>query len=151
MKYTDLRRAAKYFAFLVVLYVVIVAVLCATGMSAIPVGEMGYALFCTWRGGLLWLMALGLGATYPIRGFVQRQAEADFVADRELIVGAFASAGFVLTAESAGEMTFRAASPLRRLRLLGEDEIKVRSAGERRIVVDGIRSVAVPVALRIHR
>ena len=151
MNKVNTRRAVKYFLFLAVLYLVIVTVLCATGMSAVPFGEMGYALFCTWRGGLLWLMALGMAATYPVRGFVRREAEADFGADRQMIVETFASAGFVLTAETANEMTFRAASGLRRLRLLGEDEIKVRPAGEGRITVDGIRSVAVPVALRIHR
>ena len=150
MKYTDLRRSAKYFAFLVVLYAVIVAVLCATGMSAVPFSEMGYALFRTWRGGLLLLMALGMAATYPISGFVRREAEADFDEDRERIVNIFASAGFVLTDESADVMSFRAATTLRRLRLLGEDEIKVRRAGEGRIVVDGIRRVAVPAALRIE-
>ena len=151
MNGVNLRRALKYFVFLAVLYVAIVAVLCATGMSAVPAAEMGHALFCTWRGGLLWLMAAGLAATYPLRGFVQRQAAADFAAGRDRRVDAFASAGFVLAGESSGEMTFRAAGALRRLRLLGEDEISVRPAGEGRIVVEGIRSVAVPVALRIGR
>ena len=144
-----MRRAVKYFLFLAVLYVVIVAVLCATGMSAVPAGETGYALFCTWRGGLLWLMALGMAATYPVREFVRRETEADFAADRERIVDAFASAGFVLTGESADVMTFRAASALRRVRMLCEDETEVRPAGAGRITVEGIRRVAVPVSLRI--
>ena len=150
MNLKNLRRGAKYFAALAVLYVVILTLLCATGMSSVPLGEMGYALFRTWRGGLLFLMALGMAVTYPISGFVRREAAADFDDDRERIVQVFASAGFVLTGESANEMTFRAASGLRRLRLLGEDEIKVVRGEGGGVVIDGIRRVAVPAALRIE-
>ena len=151
-----LRRSAKYFATLIVLCVVVVTVLCATGLSAVPFGDMGHALFHTWRGGLLFLMAAGMAAAYPISGFVRREAAADIDEDRDSIVQTFAAAGFVLTEETAGVMKFRAATPLRRLRLLLEDEIEVtrgsRSGEDKEgtIVVDGIRRVAVPVALRIE-
>ena len=149
MNGVNLRRALKYFLFLAVLYLVIVTVLCATGMSAVPFGEMGYALFHTWRGGLLLLMAVGMAVAYPVSGFVRREAAADFTADRQRIVDIFASAGFVLTGESAGMMSFRAASAVRRLRLLGEDEITVTPAGAGHVAIEGIRRVAVPVAFRV--
>ena len=150
MNKVNLRRGAKYFVALCVLYAVIMAVLCATGMSAVPMEQMGYELTHTWRGGLLLLMALGMAVAYPISGFVRREAAADFDKDRELIVQAFASAGFVLTGESANVITFRAASGLRRLRMLGEDEIKVTRSDGGGVVIDGIRRVAVPAAFRIE-
>ena len=151
MNSKNLRRSAKYFAALVVLYAVILTLLCATGMSAVPFGEMGYALFHTWRGGLLLIMTLGMAAAYPVSGFVRREAAADMTEDREVIVAAMASAGFVLTGETDGCMTFRAASGMRRLRLLWEDEISVtRGGADGRIIIEGIRSVAVPAKFRIE-
>ena len=152
MNSKNLRRAAKYFGAIVVLCVVVATVLCATGLSAVPFGDMGYVLLHTWRGGLLFLMAAGMAAAYPVSGFVRREAAADIDRDRDSIVQTFASAGFVLTEQTAGGMKFRAATPLRRLRLLWEDEIEVTRGGEDggKIVVDGIRRVAVPVALRIE-
>ena len=150
MNKVNLRRGAKYFLMLCVLYVVIVTVLCATGMSAVPVERMGYELTRTWRGGLLLLMALGLAYTYPLTGFVRRKTEAAIDRDRDVIVSTFAAAGFVLTNESEQCMTFRAASAVRRLRLLWEDEIRVSRDAEGGSVIDGIRRVAVPVALRIE-
>lgn len=150
MNMVNLRRGAKYFAAFVVLFAVVVAVLCATGLSAVPAGEMGYALLHTRRGAMMLILAVGIAVTYPISGFVRREAAADIDTDRKRIVDSFASAGFVLTGEADGEMTFRAASPLRRARLLWEDEITVAAKGRGTITVEGIRRVAVPVALRIE-
>ena len=146
----NIRRSLKYFAALIVLYTVIVTLLCATGMSAVPFDAMGYALFHTWRGGLLLIMAAGMAAAYPISGFVRREAAADIDEDRDSIVQSFASAGFMLTEETADGMKFRAASTVRRLRLLWEDEIAVTRGGSGTIVIDGIRRVAVPTAFRIE-
>ena len=150
MNSKNLRRSVKYFAVLIVFYLAIVALLCATGMSAVPFDEMGYALFHTWRGGLLFLMAVGMAVAYPIAGFVRREAAADFDEDRERIVQVFASAGFVLADRTDESMTFRAATPLRRLRLLGEDEMKVVRGTDGGVVIEGIRRVAVPAAFRIE-
>ena len=149
MNRKNLLRSVKYFVLLCVLYAVIMTVLCATGMSAVPADMMTYVLFHTWRGAMLGGMALFLAATYPYFGFVRREAAADMDEDRDSIVQAFASAGFVLTEESAGGMKFRAADTVRRLRLLWEDEIEVTRGGGGTVIIDGIRRVAVPVAFRI--
>ena len=150
MKNKNLRRSLKYFAALVVLYTVVVTVLCLTGMSAVPFDAMGYALFHTWRGGLLFLMAAGMAAAYPISGFVRREVAGDIDEDRDSIVQTFASAGFVLTEETADGMKFRAASTVRRLRLLWEDEIAVTRGGSGTIVIDGIRRIVVPASFRLE-
>lgn len=150
MNNVNLRRGAKYFVMLCVLYAAIMTVLCAAGMSAVPADRMVWVLTHTWRGALLAGMALVLAATYPCFGFVRREVAADMEADRQLIVNAFASAGFVLTEQTQGRMTFRAASVARRLRLMYEDEITVTSDGPGQSTVDGIRRVAVPVAMRIE-
>lgn len=151
MNSKNLRRSAKYFVMLCVLYAAIMTVLYATGMSAVPVDQLAYALLHTWRGAMLAGMALLLAATYPRFGFTRRTVEADADRDRDMIVNTFASAGFVLTGESEQSMTFRAGSPLRRLRLMFEDEITVTHGdGSGTIVIDGIRRVAVPAAFRIE-
>ena len=67
-----------------------------------------------------------------------RKVEGDVEENREQIVNAFKSAGFSLRGEEDGVMTFRADGPLRKLMLLGEDEIKVSQYGQW-IQIDGIR------------
>ena len=150
MNRVNLRRSAKYFVALCVLYAAIMAVLCAAGMSAVPADRLAYVLLHTWRGAMLGGMALLLAATYPRFGFVKREVAADFDGDRERIVNVFASAGFVPTGETDGRITFRAASGLRRLRLMWEDEITVTRNGSGSTVIEGIRRVAVPAAFRIE-
>lgn len=150
MNIKNLRRSVKYFAMLCVLYAAIMTVLCATGMSAVPADRLTWVLFHTWRGAMLGGMALVLAATYPYFGFVRRQTDGDMAENRQQIVNAFAAAGFVLTHETDGCMTFRAAGALQRLRLLGEDETTVTRGENGGMVIDGIRRVAVPVAFRIE-
>ena len=83
-------------------------------------------------------MIVLLAAFYPKFGFVQRKVEGDVGENREQIVNAFKSAGFSLRTDEDGVMTFRADGLLRKLTLLGEDEIKVSQYGQW-ILLDGIR------------
>ena len=90
----------------------------------------------------LWMMLPAvivlLAAFYPKFGFVQRKVEGDVGENREQIVNAFKSAGFSLRTDEDAVMTFRADGLLRKLTLLGEDEIKVSQYGQW-ILLDGIR------------
>ena len=153
MNRVNLRRGVKYFAMLCVLYACIMVLLYALGQSAVPADQLAWVLFHTWRGALLAGMAAILAATYPYFGFTRRTVAGDIDEHRGQIVNVFVSAGFMLTDESDGRMTFRAGSAMRRLRLLYEDEIEVvRGMGSEagNIVIDGIRRVAVPVAFRLE-
>ena len=87
------------------------------------------------------------GALPQIR-FVVRKVEGDVEQNREQIVNAFKSAGFSLRGEEDGVMTFRADGPLRKLMLLGEDEIKVSQYGQW-IQIDGIRRGVARVEYRL--
>ena len=146
----NLRRGVKYFAMLCVLYACIMVLLYALGQSAVPADQLAWVLFHTWRGALLAGMAAILSATYPYFGFTRRTVAGDLGEDRERIVNVFASAGFVPADETAERMTFRAATPLRRLRLLYEDEIAVTRGADGGVVIEGLRRVAVPVAFRLE-
>ena len=91
---------------------------------------------------------MALAAVYPRFGFVVRKVEGDVEENREQIVNAFKSAGFSLRGEEDGVMTFRADGPLRKLMLLGEDEIKVSQYGQW-IQIDGIRRGVARVEYRL--
>lgn len=105
----------------------------------------------TTRTGLLLLIGLvALAAVYPTFGFVRRTVAADIVKDREKILNAFHSEGYILSSEDDGAMTFRTASPLRRFWMVWDDKVKVTSAGEEAITIEGIRKTAVQAQFRME-
>lgn len=131
-------RSLKYFCALCVLCVAIMALNRLAGTSALTFSESLYVMFHTTRGLMLPVVIVVLAAIYPRIGFVVRRVEGDVEEDREQIVNAFRSAGFSLRDEQDGVMVFRADSPLRKLTLLWEDEIRVSQYGQW-IEIDGIR------------
>ncbi len=131
-------RALKYFCALCVLCLVIMLLNRLAGPSTLTIRETFYVMFHTPRGMLLPVVIVLLAAAYPRFGFVARRIEGDIVRDREQIVNAFRAAGFSLRSEVDGVMTFRADSPLRKLTLLWEDEIRVEQYGQW-IEIAGIR------------
>lgn len=135
---------------LCVLYAALMAVMYATGTAAVPADRIVDTLLHTQRGWVLIGAVVLLSATYPRFGFVRRTFAGDLARHRDTIIAAFAEAGYRLQSETAGAMSFRAEGFAKRLRLLGEDEITVETAGGGEIAVDGIRRVAVPVAMRLE-
>ena len=135
-------RSLKYFVALCVICVAILALMLATGTSALTLDQTVYVMFHTSRYATLF------AALYPKFGFVVRKVEGDVEENREQIINAFKSAGFSLRGEEDGVMTFRADGPLRKLMLLGEDEIKVSQYGQW-IQIDGIRRGVARVEYRL--
>lgn len=131
-------RSLKYFCALCVLCLVIMLLNRFAGSSVLTLRETFYVMFHTPRGMLLPAVVVLLAAFYPRFGFVTRRVEGDVEKDREQILNAFRAAGFALRDEKEGVMTFRAESPLRKLTLLWEDEIRVSQFGQW-IEIDGIR------------
>ena len=141
-------RSLKYFCALCVLCIVLMGLMLMTGTSALSLDDTLYAMFHTDRYLMLFTAIVVLAALYPRFGFVERKVEGDVEENREQIINAFKSAGFSLRGEEDGVMTFRADGPLRKLMLLGEDEIKVSQYGQW-IQIDGIRRGVARVEYRL--
>ena len=141
-------RSLKYFVALCVICVAILALMLATGTSALTLDQTVYVMFHTSRYATLFAAIVVLAALYPKFGFVVRKVEGDVEENREQIVNAFRSSGFSLRSEEDGVMVFRADTLLQKLMLLGEDEIRVSQYGQW-IVLDGIRRGVARVQYRL--
>lgn len=142
-------RSLKYFVSLCVLCAALMALMLATGTSALSLDDTLYVMFHTTR----YLTLLGaiavLAAFYPRFGFIRRRVEGDMARHRQQIVNAFHSAGFSLESEADGRMTFRAEGFAHRLMLLFEDRIEVSQEGPC-ILLDGIRRGVARVGYRLE-
>lgn len=118
------------------------AVMFATGTSALSPSETAYVMLHSWRGVVMLVAILLLAATYPKFGFVRRVVSGDVTRDRKPIVALFERAGFELVGEEDGVLTFRAKSLLKRLNMLYEDEITVTQSGESVVIEGNRRGVA---------
>ena len=141
-------RSLKYFFALCVLCIALMGLMLMTGTSALSLDDTLYVMLHTDRYLMLFAAIVVLAAVYPKFGFVVRRVEGDIEENREQILNAFRSAGFSLRGEEDGVMTFRADGPLRKLMLLGEDEIKVSQYGQW-IQIDGIRRGVARVEYRL--
>ncbi|WP_295938712.1 hypothetical protein [uncultured Alistipes sp.] len=141
-------RSLKYFAALCVICIVIMALMLVSGTSALTFDETIYVMFHSTRYLTLLAAIVALAALYPKFGFVVRDVEGDVEQNRQQIITAFKTGGFVLSEEEDGVMTFRADGIMRKLRLLGEDEIKVSQYGQW-IRIDGIRRGVARVQYRL--
>ena len=141
-------RSLKYFFALCVLCIALMGLMLMTGTSALSLDDTLYVMLHTDRYLMLFAAIVALAAVYPRFGFVVRKVEGDVEENREQIVNAFKSAGFSLRGEEDGVMTLRADGPLRKLMLLGEDEIKVSQYGQW-IQIDGIRRGVARVEYRL--
>ena len=123
-------RSVKYFVHLCVLCAAVILVMHLAGMLAVAPAELPALLFASWRGWVLAAAVVLLSAAYPFTGFVTRRVE-----------------GFL---DDDGEgMTFRAASPLRRLWLHFDDEVRVAQFGQW-IELSGQRRTVARVAPRLE-
>ena len=96
-------RSLKYFVALCVICVAILALMLATGTSALTLDQTVYVMFHTSRYATLFAAIVVLAALYPRFGFVVRKVEGDVEENREQIVNAFKSAGFSLRGGRRGD------------------------------------------------
>ena len=143
-------RSAKYFIAFCVLYLVVVWLSLKT-TRGMDVGIWDYILatFQSTKGQLLGVAVVVLAAFYPRFGFMTRRVECDMEEEKDVIIAAFARAGFSLKGESDGRMVFRATNVLDRIVMLFEDEIVVEQQGEQ-ITLDGIRRGVAKVIYRLN-
>ena len=141
-------RSVKYFVALCVLCIALMALMLATGTSALSFDDTIHVMFHTTRYLTLFAAIVVLAALYPRFGFIVRKIEGDTVRHRQQIVNAFGSAGFSLESEADGKMIFRADGIPHRLTLLFEDRIEVSQYGQW-ILVDGIRRGVAKVVYRL--
>lgn len=148
MKY--IVRSLKYLLFICVLYV---ALLWLSSLSTyggtIDTMTLLRAQLSSDRG--LWLVVafVALALFYPKFGYVRRVvAGADIEADRMRIDNAMALYGFKFVEVRNGALVYRAEGIVRRIILLFEDEIMVRSV-EGGIEVEGKRREAVRIIFQL--
>ena len=148
MKY--LVRSVKYFVAFCVIYVAVVWLSLKTtrGME-VSVVDYILATLSTTKGQLLMAAVVVLSAFYPRFGFMTRRVECDMEEEKDVIIAAFARAGFSLKGESDGRMLFRATNVLDRIVMLFEDEIVVEQQGEH-ITLSGIRRGVAKVIYRLN-
>ncbi|MDE5637664.1 MAG: hypothetical protein K2I43_06565 [Alistipes sp.] len=144
-----IRRAAKYFVRLCVIYAVLLAVLYATDNASVPLPELSRAMFGTWRGAVLAGVSVVLSLAYPRFGFADCRVEGDFDASRDAAAEVMTAIGMRAVGETSDSMTFRAVSPLRRLRLLYDDEVRVSRCGGS-IRIEGLRRVVLRAASHLE-
>lgn len=142
-------RAVKYFLWLTVLFVVLFAFMLATGTARVGLAEGLHELLYTTRGLLLLCVVIVLSVSYPKFGFVKKEFAANIASDRDKIIKAFETSGFVLDKESLDRMEFRAAKGIRRAFLLWEDRIIVTADGNN-IQIEGIRKEVVRIDYRLR-
>lgn len=135
-------------AALVVLYAAAMWLMSKTGATMLTARQMAMNLLCTARGIVLIAVVVVWAAVYPKVGFVVRRVEGDTEEDGERILNAFLKSGYVPAGRRDDKLIFRAASPLRRLRLLFEDEITVTQYGQW-IELTGIRRSVAEVEMRL--
>lgn len=141
-------RSVKFLIALFVIYLAAVWIMIEAGASMLTMRETLQVLVHTTRGIVLLVAIVAWAAIYPRVGFVSRRVEGDMTDDREKIIRAFISAGYLLKSENGEQMRFRAAGLFHKLRLLFEDEITVSQYGQW-IVLDGIRRSVADVQMRL--
>lgn len=128
MKY--LIRSLKYFLKLCVICIGAYVILMLAKMTPLTPADIPYVLFRTPQGWLLIGAAVLFSALYPRFGFSARRVEGDLEQDRTQLLNAMQSIGYELAAEEEETLRFRAATALRRLAMLCEDEIAVSQYGQ---------------------
>ena len=125
MKNRYLIRAVKYFLFLIVLFVILFAVLLATGYSSWD------TFLRVWTSDRAWLMIavfVGLPLAYPLFGYVSREVRGNLADNYETIERVAHMNGYLIK-ERTPERVVCGVSGLRRLALLFEDRIEITADG----------------------
>ncbi len=139
-----LLRSLKYFAFLCIIYMLILYVMSFTSylVAESPIEAIN-SLLRSPRGVRMVLAMAALALVHPWIGYVKREIDGSLVANRDTIIAVMEGNGFrLMSEEREGEMTFRADNFLRRLTLLFEDHIVMRQEGDSIMIAGNRKSVA---------
>lgn len=148
------RRAVKYFIFLCVIYLAVMAAMYFTGNLAMPVEAdfwqtLNMQLFYTEKGRLMLPAVLLLALCYPRFGFVLRVVSpCSFVENFTQIENAFKASGFRLVERSEREAHFESEGLWQSLGYLKEDRVVVRQV-ENGVEIEGIRRATVKIVWRL--
>lgn len=142
-------RSVKYFIWLSVLFAALMALMIFTGTARGGAEGTINEIFHTSRGLIIGSLILLLAIFYPKFSFVKREINADIDGNREEILSAMRVSDYIVSEQQPGRIVFRAASPMKRAKLLWEDKVVVSSMGQGRIKMEGIRREAVRMELRI--
>lgn len=142
MKYAI--RSLKYLVLLCVLYVGLVWLMAISeGVTDIDLGALLVAHLESDKGPWMVVVFVVLALLYPRFGFMlSRVDNCNIKEDRLRINNAMMLFGFKLIEERDGKLVYRASSPLKRLMLMFEDEIIVRSSANGVELIGLRRSVA---------
>jgi len=141
-------RAVKYLIRLLVLLAALFLLMMITGTSRVPASQLFAEIFWTTRGLLLLVAVVLLSAAYPKLGYVERSVAAPLEEYRRQVLDTFELGGYRLDREEGNRMFFRAASPLRRVMMLGEDPITVTGA-DGQIILTGPRKHVATAEFRL--
>jgi hypothetical protein len=139
-------RAAKYFVYLLLLFVVLFGLLLLTRSTS------WQTLGAVVHSGRIWLLAaafIGLPAIYPLFGYVVREMNLDYDQRRELFGRVLAMNGYRVVSETPDSLVCRAESGMKRAALQFEDRIDIRRDG-RRIRIEGPRKEVVRLEYRLN-
>lgn len=141
---TYIIRAAKYAIYLILLLVIIF-----TLMNSLTKNQTSFAdLFTTSRGIYMAFVVLIFAAIYPMMGYVKRTLVFDASQKVDEVVNVMSLSGYARTdAGDAAAMTFRAVGKMKRLSLMGEDQITITTT-EGLSTIAGPRKEVVRVSFR---
>lgn len=140
-------RAAKYLAWMLILFAVIFIIMDLTDTSAVE-GVSGLKQVISGdRGHILMLMIVALAAVFPVVGFMTRNIKGSLT--REDIVIMMNGIGFKLSSYEGNSLVFNATNPLKKFGMYFEDRIEI-VLEEENIKVDGIRKEVVKIEYRIN-
>lgn len=124
-------RCIKYFFATSVLAIALIVLMVLTGIAVFDFQETGYVLFHTPRFVILFSALALVSAFYPKMTFTARHVAGNLGNEgKPIVINAFRSAGYELTEEKDGVLTFRARSAFRRLRMLFDDGITIAQEGD---------------------
>ncbi|MEG1405902.1 MAG: hypothetical protein RSC34_04750 [Alistipes sp.] len=142
-------RIVKYFVSLCVLTSLLIALLYAVGMAAGTPADLLELLFHTTKGWIFVGAVILLSLLYPRIGFMTARVRGDINNDHAQLAEAFRTEGFKQVDDTAGVLTFRATSALRRLSLRFDDAVTVRQQGKW-VEIEGARRVVALVQFRFE-
>ena len=137
-------RVIKYAVQLSILLIVIYAAMNAIGYSTMPV----QTLWETTRGLTLLAVVIFFALLYPFFGFAKRQLSFDTSKHVDTVDKAMHMGGFNRINDDPTNLVYRAATPTKRLLMLGEDTITV-STKDGVSTIEGMRKDTVKAYLRM--
>lgn len=145
MKNRYLIRAAKYFAYLIILFLVLYGILIAVGYSSWS------TLVTVWSSNRIWMLVIafvGLPLLYPFFGFVTREVRGNLETNRDVINKVLALNGYTVVSEDNGRIICRARG-VKKVSLLFEDMLTI-TADDNYLKIEGPRKEVVRMEFRLR-